>query len=591
MQLRARQREAVDKIKSRLAERGNTLLIAPTGAGKTVMLSAVHRETFAPGETHLVLQHRDELVGQNRDTLKRIWPDARTVPIDQTNRTWMPGSIHFGMVQTVVRQLRHMPPLSCLTIDEAHHAAAPTYIKVIEEARRVNPKVKIFGATATANRGDRKALRTIFDNVADRITVGELIRAGHLVKPRVFVPDVSKSADLSTIKDKLKGVKRVGDDFDMHEVAEIMNTEVANETVYDHWLERAKDRRTVIFCSTVEHARALKELFASKGVTSDMVWGDMPADDRRRVLKLYDDGAIQVLTNVMVLTEGWDCQPVDCVILARPCGHEGLFVQMVGRGLRKVEPERYPGVVKDDCLLLDFGFSAEKYFKSEFTFDVNEDLDGKGTVSCPACEAVVPKGLIECPICGAELPRDIVEAPTKKCHECGQPNPLNATICVECGKPFESAKDDGDPLHVAHMRELKIFDDSPYKWEAMFGGHVLIADGMSAWGVVVAYENRWHAVGGSKAIGMHYLANAATRDEALASCDDFLREHGDPTVARKTKNWLREAASEKQRSLLGLAPGQLVELTKYQASCWLTWKFNEKGIRMKVQGAKRLIAA
>jgi DNA repair protein RadD len=138
------------------------------------------------------------------------------------------------------------------------------------------------------------------------------------------------------------------------------------------------------------------------GYSAACVEGNMTKQERAAVLSAYDRGELQVITNVAVLTEGWDHQPTSCVILLRPSSYKSTMIQMIGRGLRKVEPSRYPGVVKDDCVVMDFGTSI----LTHGSIEQDVDLEGAGTKSCPECEALVPAQMRECAICGYEWPRD-----------------------------------------------------------------------------------------------------------------------------------------------------------------------------------------
>ena len=556
MQLRSRQREFVDNCVRAIDSEGNTLGVAPTGAGKTVMLSAVHSEYRDKGDTgtHLVLQHRDELVKQNADTMRHYKPSERTFPIDASNKYWSEGNTHFAMVQTLVRNLDDMPKISMLTVDEAHHIAANSYLKIIEHARDANPDLKIFGVTATPQRGDRKAISSVFNNVADAINVKELIDAGHLVRPRALVPEISED-----VRTQLAGVKKTAAEYDMQEVAAVMNKGVVNDEVYRHWLEHAGDRSTIVFCSTVDHADAVRDSFASHGVSAAVVSGDTPKGEREDTLAAFDRGDIQVLVNCMVLTEGWDCQRVSCVVLLRPCSFKSTMIQMIGRGLRKVDPERYPGLIKSDCVVLDFGASL----LTHGGIDIEDDLEGsQGTKSCPSCETVVPSQLRECPICGFDFPYIETEE-------------------TAAAEEKEEDEEKG-PLDKVVLTELDLFDDSPFKYTEMFGGTVLMCNAIDAWACVISFGDRHHTFGGGKSIGLKYLANADNRLQAVASADDFMRDHGDKTVANKTKRWLHQPASIKQRNLLKLQPTDLLGLTKYEAACWLQWKWSERGMRGKI---------
>jgi superfamily II DNA or RNA helicase len=136
-----------------------------------------------------------------------------------------------------------------LVVDEAHHAVADSYRRIIDRVRKANPDARIFGVTATPNRGDRKGLREVFDNVADQVRRGELIASGHLVPPRTFVIDVG-------VQDELRSVRKTMSDFDMAEVAGIMDRAPVTDEVIRHWKEKAGDRQTVVFCSTVAPRRA-----------------------------------------------------------------------------------------------------------------------------------------------------------------------------------------------------------------------------------------------------------------------------------------------------------------------------------------------
>ena len=189
MRLRPRQKLFVERSLSALGTRANTLGIAPTGAGKTIMLSAVTGESLGDSASKAcVLAHRDELTAQNRDKFRRVVPGVSTSVVDATTKSW-DGQVTFAMVPTLARQanLAGMPTLDLLVIDEAHHAVADSYRRIVDRVREANPDARVFGVTATPNRGDRKGLREVFDNVGDQVTLAELIASGHLVPPRTVL--------------------------------------------------------------------------------------------------------------------------------------------------------------------------------------------------------------------------------------------------------------------------------------------------------------------------------------------------------------------------------------------------------------------
>ena len=314
------------------------------------MLSAVAGSVLAePDAKACILAHRDELTEQNRTKFARVNPRITTSVVDANKKCWA-GRATFAMVQTLARDrhLEAMPALDLLIIDETHHAAAPSYRRVIDRTLVKNPLLKVYGVTATAVRGDGKGLREVFTNVADQITLAELIASGHLVPPRTFVIDVGA-------QDALKQVHRLANDFDMTEVESILNKTPINEAVIRHWREKAGDRKTIVFCSTVAHAESVQRAFLEAGVGAVLIHGELSDGERKARLQEYESGSAQVVVNVAVLTEGYDYTPTACVVLLRPSSHKSTLTQMIGRGLRIVDPNEHPGVVKADCIVLDFG--------------------------------------------------------------------------------------------------------------------------------------------------------------------------------------------------------------------------------------------
>lgn len=550
MLLRPRQEVFVTRASEALAAHGNTLGIAPTGAGKSVMIAATSERVAGLGQwgRGLVLQHRDELVSQNLATYLRF-TGKEAGRIDAGQKDWDAPTL-FAMVPTLVmpENLRYLPPLDYVAVDEAHHVPAPTYQRIIEHARGLNPDLLLFGTTATAGRGDKKSLRCSFDNCADEITIGELIRAGHLVPPRTMVVDVG-------VQDALRKVRRKADDFDMDAVAEILNNPATNDEVIRHWGDRARDRQTIVFCSTVEHARDVAAAFRAAGVTADTVDGRMSPGRRRKIIEAFDAGEIQVLTNAAVLTEGFDSQPVGCVILLRPCSFKSTYIQMVGRGLRTVDPERYPGVVKRDCIVLDFGITVATHGRLEM--DVNDalredspDEDAEKcapTKKCPECDGRVHAAIKACPLCGYEWPVEEAE----------EVRPV--------------------ALGPVRLVEVDVILESPFRWELFDNGasQMYVASALDAWAVVwrrdVDGEPLWLAMGVARRGEPLRLLGAGGELQALAMADDHLRLHGDQQVASKASAWLHAPATGAQHSALRkLGRDPTENLTRYRASCQIS---------------------
>jgi DNA repair protein RadD len=585
LKLRERQVHFVDRSIEALGEHGNTVGVAPTGAGKTVMLAKIAAGVPTEGvrgkwvgQPVMILQHRDELIAQNRTTFELANPGVSTGIYTADRKEQGYGAI-FGMVQTLSRpaNLDKLQPVAFLGIDEAHHTPADSYRKVIDRLLKLYDRMVLFGTSATPNRGDGKALRSVYSNCSDQITLKELIDARLLVPPRCFVIDIGVQAQLSN-------VKKLAADFDMSAVEKIMDKDVLNDRIVEEWRKVAGQRQTVVFCSTVAHAEHVRAAFVGAGITAALIDGNMPDQDRAEVLRAYDQARIQVIVNVAVLTEGWDHQPTSCVVLLRPSSYKSTMMQMIGRGLRKVDPERYPGRHKDDCIVLDFGTSILTH--GDLNQDVN--LDQEGTKVCPACEALVPAKTRECPICGFEFPRPDFAAETKQCGSCQSENALNARVCKDCGAPFNE-KDEREVITDFVMTEVDIMRDSPYRWEPIFDGLVIMACALDAWACIVPFFGRHACVGGARGERVTLLGDYTDRLMAIQTADDYMRQHGDTVNGSKMRAWLNQPASEKQLQQLKLVTNTL-GVNKYQAACRITWNANEGAIRDRLEMSRRQAA-
>ncbi len=553
MLLRPRQQEFVERSLGALAIHGNTLGVAPTGAGKTIMLSAVAGGLIKDGADKIcILAHRDELTAQNRDKFERVNPGIITSIVDASEKDWS-GRATFAMVPTLARpaNLDAMPALDLLIVDEAHHTAADSYRRVIDKAKSLNPSVKLFGVTATPNRGDRKGLREIFDNVADQIEIGELIASGHLVPPRTFIVDVGA-------QDQLRQVKKTVSDYDMDAVASIMDTVPINNAVIKHWKEKAGDRKTVVFCSTINHARSVQQAFLEDGVEAVLVTGELNDTERAEALAAFEKGSARVIVNVAVLTEGWDYQPTSCVVLLRPSSYKCTMIQMVGRGLRTVDPALYPGIIKTDCIVLDFGTSSLMHgtLETDVQLDCKKTTGATPTKDCPKCEGVVPLGVHECPFCN-----------------------------------YVWGNADKGALTDFVMTEVDLLNGSPFLWCNLFGDdHSLIAQGFEAWAGVFFFDGRWHALGGGKNMPPALL-RVGERLVCLAAANDWLNTYETDDTAHKSKGWTRQPATDKQLQYLPPQYRTDYSLTRYHASALMTFQFNRAAIRHLVFDASKELEA
>jgi superfamily II DNA or RNA helicase len=312
---------------------GSALLVIPTGGGKTVIFAEIARRL---GLTTLILAHREELLTQAADKFRLIDPTAIIGQVGAGRHEWG-APVTVASVQTVSRP-EHLKTLRRLQhqlviCDESHHAIAAGYRAVLDAL----PDAFVVAVTATPDRLDGQNIETLFGAPVFSASIVEMVAQGYLCDLRAIAVKTATSLD---------GLHTQAGDFKTDELEEMIDTQERNERVVRAYLEHARGRQALCFAVTVKHAQHLAETFARFEVRASMVCGNTPTEERRRRLFAYERGALTVLCNVGVLTEGFDHPATSCVILARPTQSRALFTQMVGRGTRLA-----PG--KGDCIILD----------------------------------------------------------------------------------------------------------------------------------------------------------------------------------------------------------------------------------------------
>ena len=327
-------------------QQGNmrTLLVLPTGCGKTIVFAKIAEDSVRQGDRVLILAHRGELLDQAADKIKTATglicstEKAEQSCLDSASRWYR---ITVGSVQSLMRQSRldRFDPdyFQTIIIDEAHHAVSDSYQRVLQYF----DGARVLGVTATPDRGDMRELGNVFDSLAYEYTLPRAIKEGYLSPIKaVTIP----------LKLDLSGVGVQSGDFKPGDLDSALDPYLWQ--IADEMKKYCADRKTVVFLPLIKTSQKFRDILNDSGFRAAEVNGQ--SDDRAEILADFDAGKYNVLCNSMLLTEGWDCPSVDCVIVLRPTKVRSLYCQMVGRGTRLCEG-------KDHLLLLDFLWHTERH--------------------------------------------------------------------------------------------------------------------------------------------------------------------------------------------------------------------------------------
>lgn len=341
-ELRPYQQQARDRIHAEWdAGHTRTLLVLPTGTGKTIVFASVAADQVRAGDRVLILAHRGELLEQAADKLQRS--TGLVSAVEKAESTCLDSwfRVVVGSVQTLQRtaRLERFPQdyFGTIIIDEAHHAITDGYRRILDYFSGA----KVLGVTATPDRGDMRNLGEVFDSLAFEYKLTDAIKEGYLC--RIMAQTIPLQLDITS-------VTMSGGDYAVGDLGTALDPYL--EQIAAEMAQRCKGRKTVVFLPLIKTSQKFRDLLNTYGFRAAEVNGQ--SDDRRQVLADFDAGKYNVLCNSMLLTEGWDCPSVDCVVVLRPTKVRSLYSQMVGRGTRLA-----PG--KTDLLLLDFLWMTDKH--------------------------------------------------------------------------------------------------------------------------------------------------------------------------------------------------------------------------------------
>lgn len=444
------------------------VVVAATGAGKSEVI-AVTAQRFIernPGKRVLILAHRDELIDQLYKRVRRVMPHLPAGIVKaQRNQTRHPVIV--GSIMTLAgrgghcRRASMIRDVGMVIIDEVHRSASNSYQAVLKHYGCLTPGsgVVAFGVTATMSRADDKSLGDTWQEVAHEIPATELMAAGWLVRPtgiRVYVSDL----DLAKVR------KNSGGDYQDAALGLAVEQSLAPEKIAKAYREHCPTKQGILFAPTVHSAQVLCDALNAEGFRSVVVSGKTPKGERARLIQQFRDGQIQVLCNAMLFTEGTDLPMCEVVVVARPTRSNGLFIQMVGRGLRLHCPDdvnrpfgekhsELPIMPSPPCPRCKVGALVLDVCGSTATMRLQAQIELFGEEKrariCRGCEQ--RPCVCWCDVCDFALKECVCP-----CEECRMsPCQCEPTPAV----PIEEIYDEGELRHAV----VDLFTGSAYAWQ------------------------------------------------------------------------------------------------------------------------------
>ena len=375
MELRPYQKESMESVFEQWEEVDKTLLVLPTGCGKTIVFAKITEQCVKGGKRVLILAHRGELLEQAAVKIaKTTGLGCATEKAEQSSlNTWY--RIVVGSVQTLMREKRlnqfDRNYFDVIIIDEAHHCISDSYQKVLQHFSNA----KVLGVTATPDRGDMKNLGSYFESLAYEYSLPKAIKEGYLCPIK---------AQTIPLKLDLSGVSQQAGDFKTSDIDTALDPYLYQ--IGDEMKKYCINRKTVVFLPLVKTSQKFTHILNELGFSAVEVNGG--SDNRTEVLQDFDNGKYNVLCNSMLLTEGWDCPSVDCVVVLRPTKVRALYSQMVGRGTRLCEG-------KTELLLLDFLWHSERHELCHPAHLISESEEVANQITKNIAEAGCPVDLEE----------------------------------------------------------------------------------------------------------------------------------------------------------------------------------------------------
>lgn len=397
IKLRDYQNDAIQKCRDLIRNgKKRIVLVLPTGAGKTTIAAEIIRTASLKGSKIGFLAHRKELIDQASKRLDDMGVDHGVCKSSHP-RTDPRKLVQVASVQSLVNRTQ-VYRFNIIFIDECHRANAGTYKKILDEY----PEACVIGLTATPYRSDGQGLGDVFEEMIVVKTMNSLIGEGHLIKPRYF----SRKLDISSIKSK-------GSDLDQDDLGSQLSKPSFTGDLVAEWKRHASGRTTVLFASTVDHSKKCVEAFIANGVKAEHLDATMNDKEREAILSRLASGETTVVSNVGILSEGWDLPKTSCCVVATLTLSRMKWMQMAGRVLRPCPEEG-----KNDAMIIDHYGNC--FIHGPVEIEISLTLNGTEKVTKKKAE-------------------DNIKA-AKVCKKCFAPNPSDSTHCQVCGNPLSVPK-------------------------------------------------------------------------------------------------------------------------------------------------------